>query len=139
VTGAIVAAADFEDVFRENLTPVYRFIARRVGRALAEDLAAEVFVTAYHRRAAYQADRGAVRPWLYGIATNVVRRHGREEQHLLELDARVSPDSLGQGSLSFSDAADERVIVECPQPDACVAMGVSDQGSTSTPIYTNHG
>jgi photosystem II stability/assembly factor-like uncharacterized protein len=29
--------------------------------------------------------------------------------------------------------------IECPQADACVAIGVSDQGSTSTPIYTNHG
>jgi hypothetical protein len=29
--------------------------------------------------------------------------------------------------------------IQCPQPDACVAVGVSDQGSTSTPIYTNHG
>ena len=29
--------------------------------------------------------------------------------------------------------------IQCPQPDACVAIGVSDQGSTSTPIYTNYG
>jgi photosystem II stability/assembly factor-like uncharacterized protein len=29
--------------------------------------------------------------------------------------------------------------IECPQADACVAIGSSDQGSTSTPIYTNHG
>jgi hypothetical protein len=29
--------------------------------------------------------------------------------------------------------------IQCPQADACVAIGVSDQGSTSTPIYTNHG
>jgi hypothetical protein len=29
--------------------------------------------------------------------------------------------------------------IQCPQPDACVAIGVSDQGSTSTPIYTDHG
>jgi hypothetical protein len=28
--------------------------------------------------------------------------------------------------------------IECPRADACVAIGVSDQGSTSTPIYTNH-
>jgi hypothetical protein len=29
--------------------------------------------------------------------------------------------------------------IQCPLADACVAIGVSDQGSTSTPIYTNHG
>jgi photosystem II stability/assembly factor-like uncharacterized protein len=29
--------------------------------------------------------------------------------------------------------------IECPEPDACVAIGVSDQGSASTPVYTNHG
>ena len=29
--------------------------------------------------------------------------------------------------------------IQCPQANACVAIGVSDQGSTSTPIYTNHG
>jgi hypothetical protein len=29
--------------------------------------------------------------------------------------------------------------IQCSLPDACVAIGVSDQGSTSTPIYTNHG
>jgi hypothetical protein len=29
--------------------------------------------------------------------------------------------------------------IQCPLADACVAIGVSEQGSTSTPIYTNHG
>jgi len=42
-TGAIAAREDFEAVFREHFAPVHRFIARRVGKALAEDLAAEVF------------------------------------------------------------------------------------------------
>jgi DNA-directed RNA polymerase specialized sigma24 family protein len=32
---------------------VYRFICRRVGTALAEDLAAEVFATAYRRRTSF--------------------------------------------------------------------------------------
>ena len=30
-------------------------------------------------------------------------------------------------------------ILWIPQADACVALGVSDQGSTSAPVYTNHG
>jgi hypothetical protein len=28
--------------------------------------------------------------------------------------------------------------IQCPRPDACVAMGIADQGSTSTPVYTDH-
>jgi len=121
--GAIVAAADFEEAFREHFAPVYRFIARRVGTALAEDLAAEVFATAYRRRAAYQPDRGAVRSWLYGIATNVVRDHWRAEQQLLELDARVAPDSLEpRSSVQFADAADERVIAASLAPRIAGAL-----------------
>jgi RNA polymerase sigma factor (sigma-70 family) len=120
-TGAIVAAADFEEVFREHFAPVFRFIARRVGTALAEDLAAEVFATAYRRRAAYQPDRGSVRSWLYGIATNVVRGHWRDEQQLLELDARVAPESP-PGSVQFADAADERVIVASLAPRIAGAL-----------------
>ena len=90
---AIVAPEDFEDAFREHFAPVYRFIARRVGTALAEDLAAEAFATAYRRRASYEPSRGSLRSWLYGIAANVVRSHWRDEQQLLELDARLAPAS----------------------------------------------
>jgi hypothetical protein len=108
-TGAIGALEDFEAVFREHFAPVYRFIARRVGTALAEDLAAEVFATAYRRRAAYQPERGSLRSWLYGIAANVVRGHWRDEQQLLELDARVARDFLGlPPAVQFADTADER-------------------------------
>jgi RNA polymerase sigma-70 factor (ECF subfamily) len=120
-TRAIVAAADFEEAFREHFAPVYRFVARRVGAALAEDLAAEVFATAYRRRATYQPDRGSVRSWLYGIATNVVRGHWRDEQQLLELDARVAPESP-RGSVQFADAADERVIVASLAPRIAGAL-----------------
>jgi DNA-directed RNA polymerase specialized sigma24 family protein len=61
---ASVAAADFENSFRAHLAPVYRFIARRVGADLAEDLAAEVFATAYRRRGSYEPSRGSLRSWL---------------------------------------------------------------------------
>ena len=122
-TGAIAAPDEFEAAFREHFAPVYRFIARRVGTALAEDLTAEVFATAYRRRVSYQPDRGSVRSWLYGIATNVVRGHWRDEQQLLELDARVAPDSLGpHGPDQFADAADERVIAASLAPRIAGAL-----------------
>ena len=121
--GAIAALEDFEAVFREHFAPVHRFIARRVGAALAEDLAAEVFATAYRRRAAYQPDRGSLRSWLYGIAANVVRGHWRDEQQLFELDARVARDSLGLlRAAQFADAADERVIAATLAPRIAGAL-----------------
>jgi RNA polymerase sigma-70 factor, ECF subfamily len=122
-TGAIAPLEDFESVFREHFAPVYRFIAWRVGKALAEDLAAEVFVTAYRRRDTYQPERGSVRSWLYGIAANVVRGHWRDEQQLLELDARVARDSLGLLPVAqFADAADERVIAATLAPRIAGAL-----------------
>ena len=122
-SGAIAAVEDFEAVFREHFASVHRFIARRVGKALAEDLAAEVFATAYRRRAAYQPERASLRSWLYGIAANVVRGHWRDEQQLLELDARLSRDSLGPlPAAEFSDAADERAIVTTLAPRIAGAL-----------------
>jgi hypothetical protein len=38
--GRIADPQDFEAAFREHFPPVYRFISRRVGPAIAEDLAA---------------------------------------------------------------------------------------------------
>ena len=122
-TSAIVAAEDFEAAFREHFAPVHRFIARRVGKALADDLAAEVFATAYRRRAAYLPERGSLRSWLYGIAANVVRRHWRDEQQLLELDARVARDGLGLLPVAqFADAADERLIAATLAPTIARAL-----------------
>ncbi len=123
MTGAIEALEDFEAVFREHFASVHRFIARRVGRALAEDLAADVFATAYRRRDAYQPERGSLRSWLYGIAANVVRGHWRDEQQLLELDARVAHESPGPlTAAQFADAADERVIAVTLAPRIAGAL-----------------
>lgn len=56
--------AAFEAAFRQHFPLIYRFIARRVGTALAEDLAAETFATAYPRRASFEPGQGSLRSWL---------------------------------------------------------------------------
>ena len=118
--GGIADPAAFEAAFREHFPPVYRFIARRVGPALAEDLAAETFATAYRRRGSFEPGRGSLRSWLYGIATNLVRNQWRAEQHLLALDARLVPET------DFPDdheAIDERVIAAMLAPRLAAALG----------------
>lgn len=70
----------FEALARRHFDPIYRYLARRVGRQLAEDLAAETFLIAFARRSSFDVDVEDARPWLYGIATNLVRRHARSER-----------------------------------------------------------
>ena len=104
-------------MFRENFAQVHRFIARRVGTDLAEDLAAEAFATAYRRRASYQPSLGSLRSWLFGIATNLVRTHWRTEKQLLHLDARLTRSSQEPpGAGQFADAADVRVTAAALAP-----------------------
>jgi RNA polymerase sigma factor (sigma-70 family) len=117
--GRIDGPADFEAAFRQHFPPVYRFIARRVGSALAEDLAAETFAMAYRRRTAFDPGRGSLRSWLYGIAANLVRNHWRAEQHLLALDARLVPEVDASDG---SDAADQRVIAALLAPRLAAAL-----------------
>ncbi|HEY1667747.1 MAG TPA: RNA polymerase sigma factor [Trebonia sp.] len=117
-SGPIEAPADFEVAFREHFAPVYRFIARRVGTDLAEDLAAEAFATAYRRRASYDQDRGSLRSWLFGIAANLVREHWRDEQRLLELDARLASG----GTRSLDDDADSRAVAAALAPRIAGAL-----------------
>jgi RNA polymerase sigma factor (sigma-70 family) len=87
--GSIVDPVAFEAMFVQNFPLVYRFLARRVGNALADDLAAETFAIAYRRRASFDSSLAA-RPWLLGISTLLLRAHWREEKQSLALEARVA-------------------------------------------------
>ena len=116
---SIVDPADFEAAFQQHFASVYRFICRRVGTALAEDLAAEVFATAYRRRASFQPGRASLRSWLYGIATNLVRNHWRAEQHLLTLDAQLL---AGTDLAENPDAIDQRVVATSLAPRLAAAL-----------------
>jgi hypothetical protein len=46
--------------------------------------------------------------------------------------AQVPPGMQGDSFLDIGQ-------IECPRANACIAIGISDQGSTATPIYTNNG
>ena len=81
--------AAFEEVFARHLAAVHAFAERRVGRDLAEEVAAETFARAFAARRRYDAGHASARPWLFGIATNVLRRHWRTERRRLAAYARA--------------------------------------------------
>ncbi|GAB3431437.1 RNA polymerase sigma factor [Actinophytocola sediminis] len=69
---------------------LHRYLARRLDTATADDLVAETFLVAWEQRARYDPTRGVARAWLFGIATNLLRRHARvEAKTLLAMSAEA--------------------------------------------------
>jgi RNA polymerase sigma-70 factor (ECF subfamily) len=77
----------FEDVFEAHFATVYGYLRRRAGDA-AEDLAAETFSRAFTAYPRFDPAYGDPRPWLLGIATNVVQGHRRSEARRMRAYAR---------------------------------------------------
>lgn len=83
----------FEEVFAEELPPLHRYLRRRIGADAAEDVAASTFAIALRRWESFDQAR-PVRPWLYGIAANVMRHHWRDEKRKLRAYARTGVDPV---------------------------------------------
>jgi RNA polymerase sigma-70 factor (ECF subfamily) len=96
----------FAVVFRRHAPDIHRYVVRRLGPGAADDVVAETFLTAFRLRSRYQPDRPDARPWLYGIATNLIGRHRRAEVRQYRALARTGLDPVTE---SFADRADERV------------------------------
>ena len=73
------------------------YVAGRLDRQTAEDIVSETFLTAFTRRHRFDPDRGSLRPWLFGIATNLVNRHRRKEARRYRTLSRVPPEPAAEG------------------------------------------
>jgi RNA polymerase sigma factor (sigma-70 family) len=80
----------FGEIYDRYFAEIYRYVASRLGPDVADDLAAETFLVAFRRRGRFDAARGAVRSWLYGIATNLVGQHRRVEARRYRTLAKVA-------------------------------------------------
>ncbi len=70
----------FIAVIRRHADGVSRYLIRRAGPQDAEDLLGEVWVAAVRARASYDSSYPDARPWLFGIARNILRNHRRRRQ-----------------------------------------------------------
>ncbi|MFK4242222.1 RNA polymerase sigma factor [Micromonospora chokoriensis] len=82
----------FSTVFDRHAPHIHRYLARRLGVSAADDLVAETFLAAFRRRDRFDVTHSNARPWLYGIATNIVGQHWRNEEREYRLrEAYVPP------------------------------------------------
>ncbi|WP_385879586.1 RNA polymerase sigma factor [Umezawaea endophytica] len=79
---------DFTALFTRHADELHRYLARWVPMA-ADDLVADVFVSAIRTRARFDSSRGSVRAWLFGIATNLLHTHLRGRRREREAYARA--------------------------------------------------
>jgi RNA polymerase sigma factor (sigma-70 family) len=84
----------FAVLFDRHHAAIHRYLARRLGAHHADDLASETFITAFERRGSYDLTQTSALPWLYGIASNLARRHRRTEERQLRAYARTGVDPV---------------------------------------------
>lgn len=65
----------FGEIFHRHAAMIHRYAVRRAGDAVADDVTSETFLIAFERRARFDPARQDARPWLFGIATNLIHRH----------------------------------------------------------------
>lgn len=67
--------AAFAELYDRYERAVFRYAASRVGQDHAEDIMSETFLVAFGRRQTFDLTVDDARPWLFGIATTLMRKH----------------------------------------------------------------
>ena len=96
----------FTLLFRRHAPHIQRYVTRRLGADAADDIVAETFLLAFRQRERYDQSRADARPWLYGIATNLIGRHRRAEVRQYRALTRTGADPVME---PFTDRVDDRV------------------------------
>lgn len=110
-------------IFDRHFDRIAGYLSRRAPASRVEELTSEVFVRAFKGRRRYDPDKADVLPWLYGIATNVLRESAREERRFLALIDRVATSGLG----SLSVFSGERATTLAPQIASALGRLAADE------------
>jgi RNA polymerase sigma factor (sigma-70 family) len=115
----------FTEVHDRYFAVIYRYVAGRLDAQTAEDIAAETFLVAFDRRETFDAGRGDLRVWLFGIATNLIARHRRKEARHYKALARVGvpPAAEGHEGRVVASVAASRLL-----PELATALTQLSQG-----------
>ena len=115
--GARVDSTAFGDLFSAHASAIYVYCFRRTADwTVAEDLVSVVFLEAWRRRGDVDLVTEPALPWLYGIATNVLRNQRRSMRRHRAALARlpvtgVSPDFAEDAAARLDDQVHMRHVL----------------------------
>jgi RNA polymerase sigma factor (sigma-70 family) len=115
------AAPDcFAELFERYFAGLHGYASRRLDGAGGDDVASETFLIAFRQRDRFDPERGSVRAWLYGIATNLIRSRRREEAqgYLAYARAAAHPDAGPR----HEDQTTDRVAAEAARKRIVAAL-----------------
>ena len=90
----------FGAIYDRHAPALLRFLSRRAGARIAEGLVGELFRIAFERRKTFDTSRSSALPWLYGIGSNLLLKHRRDEARRLRANARMAADDAVDGRSS---------------------------------------
>jgi len=102
---AIPTTMSLEDLFTAHADAVYRYVRRRVDANDADDITADVFVTACRRIG--DIPDGSELPWLYRTAWNLVSNHWRKQTPLSVAEVHETADEFD----NFADLITESAVL----------------------------
>jgi RNA polymerase sigma factor (sigma-70 family) len=104
----------FGELFERHADAIYNYVFRRTADwATAEDLTSVVFLEAWRRRAEVRLERESALPWLYGVATNVIRNERRaRRRHRTALEQLPTELALRDDADEVDRALDQLVMRE---------------------------
>jgi RNA polymerase sigma-70 factor (ECF subfamily) len=111
VSRSVERPAAFAALFDRHYPAIWRYLCRRAGPTAADDLAGETFLRAFAGRARYDSAQVDARPWLYGIATNLLREDARREARQMRAYSRAAVSEVGAGGLEEADGRADASIL----------------------------
>ena len=120
IAASLEHPARFAELFDRHYGALAAYLGRRVGASLADELASDTFVAALAARGRYDTEQADARPWLYGIANNLLRKHQRSENRRRRAYAR----SIERETMtSDTDSAERRADAAAIAPAVAAAIG----------------
>ena len=118
IAASLHTPSRFGELFDRHYAEIDRYLARRVGPGIADEVAADTFVVAFRTRQRYDPRRADAGPWLYGIAANLARRHWRTERRRLRAYARAGIDPICEDGAEI----DRRLDAAAAAPELAAAL-----------------
>lgn len=80
VAASLTEPECFAQIYDRHSRSLHRFLVLRIGSDHGEELLGETFRTAFESRHRFDLTNPNARPWLFGIASNLVLKHNRKRR-----------------------------------------------------------